>query len=276
MSRYTLLVDLTRCFGCQACSVACQTENGLDGAEWWTRTEPRVQGRFPALNTVFALSRQCYHCSDAPCVDACPTGANYKDRPTGSTGWDPSRCVGCRSCEAACPFGAREFHHKNKTFGKCTHCLPRVRTGLQTACSTTCPAEARLSGTQPEMIKVAKQRLTQEKSRDPRFKGGLYGLSQMGGLGTILLLARPAREYGLPEHPRGPFALDLWQKGAKPAGALAVAGALGALGLNFLVTRREKVEGAEREAGESGSSKPPKPTQRGSDHGDESEGEARS
>jgi tetrathionate reductase subunit B len=154
--RLAMVVDLDRCVGCQACSVACKAEHGvrLGGFRSWVLA--KEVGRYPNVTRVF-LPRLCNHCEHPPCVDVCPTGATYK-RDDGLVDIDRSRCIGCRHCMAACPYGSRYFNPSRSpdegrfpalthgTVDKCDFCAHRVDNGVVPACVNTCPAGARLFG----------------------------------------------------------------------------------------------------------------------------------
>src|SRR5512134_2136740 len=107
MTRYGLTIDLRRCIGCQACTVACKAENLLPPTMKWNRVMDCIEGSYPETRRRF-LPRACMHCEEAPCVEVCPTGASLQ-RADGIVLIEGDKCVGCQYCVLACPYGARVF-----------------------------------------------------------------------------------------------------------------------------------------------------------------------
>lgn len=104
MARYGMLINTKKCVGCYACRVACQMVNGLESDEAFIKFDEMEQGVYP---NVYAevVPVQCMHCEDAPCEAVCPTHATYTTD-SGVVLVDEERCIGCKYCMAACPYGA--------------------------------------------------------------------------------------------------------------------------------------------------------------------------
>lgn len=111
MARYGMVIDLHKCVGCSGCSIACKNENNVDTGMFWSHYFHETTGTFPNVNYKY-VPTLCNHCEDAACVRVCPTEAMYKDE-NGLTLHDPDKCIGCKSCYQACPYGAINFN-KNK------------------------------------------------------------------------------------------------------------------------------------------------------------------
>ena len=134
--RYAMVVDTRLCVACKACVLACKGENAVpDGCSRdWLIEE--VRGEFP---TLFAENRseRCNHCSNAPCVAACPTGASHVSK-GGAVLVNHAKCTGCKACIGACPYDARYVHPAGYV-DKCTFCLHRAERGEAPACVGVCP-----------------------------------------------------------------------------------------------------------------------------------------
>ncbi len=165
-----LVIDLDTCVGCHACAVACKQWNAGGIAGPLTDENPYAKGPFgvwfnrvhsyevappaetgqPAMTLHFP--RSCLHCEDAPCVTVCPTGASYKRAEDGIVLIDEDKCIGCKLCSWACPYGAREYSAVEGVMKKCTLCVDRIynehleEAERQPACVQACPTRARHFG----------------------------------------------------------------------------------------------------------------------------------
>lgn len=142
--RYAMVVDLRRCIGCRACSVACKSENDVPLSVWRTWVKEIEKGTYPKVRRLF-LPLLCNNCDHPPCVPVCPVGATRK-RDDGIVIINPHTCIGCRYCMAACPYGMRHLHPISNMVEKCHWCLHRVQAGLKPACVDVCPTGAMAFG----------------------------------------------------------------------------------------------------------------------------------
>ncbi|MXW88539.1 MAG: 4Fe-4S dicluster domain-containing protein, partial [Acidimicrobiaceae bacterium] len=113
MTRWGMVIDAARCVGCQACTVACKTENQSPLDAWYAPVIEWEEGEFPDA-TLNYLPVLCNHCEDAPCVTACPSGALTR-RDDGIVMADEDVCIGSRACMTACPYGALHFFEDRGT-----------------------------------------------------------------------------------------------------------------------------------------------------------------
>jgi Fe-S-cluster-containing dehydrogenase component len=140
-----MLIDLRRCIGCQACTVACQNEHLLAPGEKWNRVVSfGPVGEYPNLSAYFTPIL-CMHCADAPCVKICLTGASFR-REDGIVAIDEDQCLGCQLCLAVCPYGARQYNQQKGIVEKCTLCFGRLEQGGLPRCVEVCPLKARYVG----------------------------------------------------------------------------------------------------------------------------------
>ncbi|HEX9161501.1 MAG TPA: 4Fe-4S dicluster domain-containing protein [Thermoanaerobaculia bacterium] len=137
--RYAMAIDTLRCVGCSACVLACKSENRLPNEVQRAWIETDLRGVYPNLAMEIRSSR-CEQCSDAACVQNCPTGASYYGK-GGIVLVDQDLCTGCKACIAACPYDAR-YLHPDGYADKCTLCVHRLEAGQQTACASTCPTRS--------------------------------------------------------------------------------------------------------------------------------------
>lgn len=157
---WVMVIDLRKCIGCQACVVACKSENNVPVGVYRTwvqvvETGSMVpdpagsvvtdQGRFTPNVKRFSLPRLCNHCDNPPCVEVCPVKATFK-REDGLVLIDYPKCLGCGYCIQACPYDARFFNPIQQTSDKCTFCVQRLDRGLLPACVTSCVGRARVFG----------------------------------------------------------------------------------------------------------------------------------
>lgn len=108
MARYGMVIDLQKCVGCSACAITCKNENNVGEGIFWANYKHRTTGTFPDVRYEY-IPTLCNHCENAACVKACPTQAMYKDE-NGLTLHDPEKCIGCKSCMLACPYGVISFN----------------------------------------------------------------------------------------------------------------------------------------------------------------------
>lgn len=145
MARYAIVLDTRRCVGCHSCTVACKVHNDLPVDMIYNPvTTIGPTGVFPNVHMVH-IPLLCMHCGNPPCVDACPTGASQQ-RADGIVFVDDRKCVGCKACVMACPYGARIPNHEKGTVQKCDFCMERVDAGKEPHCVKTCHQKARSFG----------------------------------------------------------------------------------------------------------------------------------
>lgn len=286
MSRATL-IDTTKCIGCRSCQVTCKAWNALPAevtqapanslvglqnpktlsaktyavVQHKEVDDPRMVAGF---RSVF-VKRQCMHCEDPACVSACPVTAMHKTA-EGPVVYDESKCIGCRYCVWACPWGVptAEWDSLAPKISKCTMCYDRIEkeavyarndellTGDQRklaaeqtavpACVKQCPAGALKYGDRDDLLAEAKRRIA---GNPDLYVDHIYGEHEAGGTGMLYLAAVPFHELGFPEVQKEPIphtsAIAL---GAVPPAVIGVGSVLG--GIYAFGERREKVAREEK------------------------------
>ena len=249
-----MFTDVSLCIGCRACQVACKQWNQLDAGEpEWTGS---YQNHAHFTDKSFRLVRfieeaddkngvrwnmmsdVCKHCTEAGCLEACPTGAIYRTE-YGTVNINQDICNGCRYCIPACPFGVVSFNHDSGTATKCTFCNDRLHNGLGPACAKACPTESIKFGYRDELEAKAKQRV-EELQKQGVADAQLYGADQggpLGGLNAFFLLVGGPEKYGLPEQPKLPQTNVVTD-------SLASIGAAVAVGVGAIVAFRTRTEGS--------------------------------
>ena len=170
MTRFGFVISTGRCIGCHTCANACKMQNNVPMGMLWNRVLTEGSdiidgaiGQYPNVSRAY-LPVACQHCENPACLRVCPTGATYKDE-VGRVEIAYDKCIGCRTCMAACPYNARVFNWNEprrdpdfnygdkdvpvRTKGvveKCTMCKERTDRGDEPMCVVCCPTKARIWG----------------------------------------------------------------------------------------------------------------------------------
>jgi Fe-S-cluster-containing dehydrogenase component/formate-dependent nitrite reductase membrane component NrfD len=141
---YGFAIDLPKCIGCHACTIACKAEHAIPVGvnRCWVKTVEK--GTFPDTRRFF-LPVLCNQCDEAPCAKICPTNALFKRR-DGIVDLHGDACIGCRACMVACPYDQLFIDPNTHTAEKCNFCANRVENELLPACVSVCPTECRIFG----------------------------------------------------------------------------------------------------------------------------------
>ncbi|MGP9537751.1 4Fe-4S dicluster domain-containing protein [Brachybacterium sp. AOP43-C2-M15] len=193
----------------------------------------------------------CKHCTNAGCLDVCPTGAIFRSE-HGSVVVQEDVCNGCGTCVSACPFGVIQrrddgtvspYANRDETIdrmgtaSKCTLCYDRLVDGEEPACSATCPTQSIRFGDHSDLTADARQRVADLHDRGMT-EARLYGANPedgVGGTGSVFLLLDEPEVYGLPPDPQVPTKS---LPGTYARAGLAAAGMVAAVALSFLGSRR--------------------------------------
>ena len=185
-----ILVDVTRCTGCERCAGACvethhhdvaaaeadraTTRDGLSASRWCTLVRAE-EGRF--------ARKSCMHCLEPSCVSACLVGGLQKTA-EGPVVYDPDKCIGCRYCMLACPFHVPRYEWSRVTpfMRKCDLCVDRLASGQRPACVEACPEKALTFGTREDLLERARALVRNHPSR---YRPHVWGETELGGTSVL-------------------------------------------------------------------------------------------
>ena len=293
----TTLIDITRCIGCRACQVACKQWNDREGEA--TELQDYMGFQNPAtlsaktytlitfhevpdekasggLQYLFTM-RRCLHCLEPACASACPTTA-LSPQPDGPVTYDSNKCIGCRYCVWACPWGVptAEWDSLAPKIQKCTHCadranqpVPLTRNGqalspeerkryqediATPACVKACPADCLRFGDRDEMLREAHDRISK---RPDKYVDHIYGEKEAGGTSVLYLSSVPFEKLGFPDVGTKPYpAFSRMALHAVPPAVIAVGATLAGI-FTFMKRRALAIAGGGNDATTLHSQAPP-------------------
>ncbi len=233
-----LLIDVKRCIGCRGCVAACKEAHGLPPGDADVELSASALTALRDVSDELHVRRLCMHCLEPSCASVCPVGALRRD-PQGPVEYDAARCLGCRYCMLACPFGVPryEWHAVAPAVRKCDLCAARRARGQAPACVEICPAEATQWGQRDELLREARRRLAEDpQGYTPR----IYGEREVGGTSVLFLSPVPFERLGLRVLAEHPLPELTWVTLEKVPGVVTIGGAL--LSAVYWIThRREEV-----------------------------------
>jgi formate dehydrogenase iron-sulfur subunit len=191
-----LLYDSTICIGCKQCEQACAAQNGLPYSDAIAAEDRQSEHKYTVVLTKSDkfMRRLCMNCEDPACASACPVAALRKTA-EGPVVYEADRCMGCRYCMLACPFGVPKYEWE-KVFPKvckCTMCPDRVAAGKPTSCAEICPTGATKFDERDALIAEAQQRLRENPGK---YVNHIYGLNEVGGTSVLLLSSVAFEDFG--------------------------------------------------------------------------------
>ncbi|HTR23189.1 MAG TPA: 4Fe-4S dicluster domain-containing protein [Terriglobales bacterium] len=197
-----ILYDSTICIGCKQCEGACAQQNKLPYTDAVAAESVQSAHKYTVVLTKEDkyMRRLCMHCEKPACASVCPVGALHKTK-AGPVVYDVWKCIGCRYCMVACPFGQPKYEwgSLNPRVQKCIMCPDRVAAGKQTACAEICPTGATKFGERDELIAEARKRLAENPSN---YKQRIYGFDEVGGTSVLLIAGVNVEDFGYPASAR--------------------------------------------------------------------------
>jgi formate dehydrogenase iron-sulfur subunit len=248
-----ILTDVTKCIGCRECVAACKKVNHL------SMDVPRVWQKNDGLSAVnwtsvlwkpgdHYIRKQCRHCLEPACVTACPVGALHKSQ-EGAIIYDDGKCLGCRYCMMACPYGIPRYDWDQPVpyVRKCILCYERIRKGGKPACTKACPNQATVFGERDELIAEAHRLI---KENPEKYINHVWGEHEVGGTSVLYIsdMDLGFLSYQLQPGVRPlPHTTELAMK-AVPFAFVGMGGIM--YGLNWIIRRRMEREQARDESKE--------------------------
>jgi formate dehydrogenase iron-sulfur subunit len=240
-----ILVDVTRCTGCERCVDACIEANKSDPlkaqVDRVTAKDGLSENRLLSLVQVapgrFARM-SCMHCEDPSCVAACLVGGITKT-PEGPVVYDPEKCIGCRYCMLACPFHIPRYEWDEPVpyMKKCTMCADRQAEGLEPACVDACPNHALEFGNRDDLLREAHTRISADRDT---YVPRIWGEHEFGGTSVLYLSDVDLAGIGWP----GPGTVaipSLTEPLISKTPVIGLSVATGLLGINWVIRRRMKL-----------------------------------
>jgi formate dehydrogenase iron-sulfur subunit len=257
-----ILTDVSKCIGCERCVAACVAEHHLMAAEQvpyrWTSDDGLSAERYTSVVRRGAsyVRKQCRHCVEPACASACPVGA-LRRTPEGPVVYDRSRCLGCRYCMMACPFGIPRYEWAAAApyVRKCTMCYSsRVAQGRQPACTEACPTKATIFGERDALLAEAHRRIA---AAPGTYRPRVCGETDVGG--TCVLYVSPIDleflSLGRCQEARVLPRLTATAMAAVPPAFVGMGAIMG--GLYWIIGRRQKLMAAPPAAAEKPATDPP-------------------
>ncbi len=239
-----ILTDTTKCIGCNECAIACKKVNhlGPDAPRRWDLEDGLSARNWTSVvegpNHTYAR-QQCRHCLEPACVSACPVGALSKTA-LGPVVYDNEKCMGCRYCMMACPYGIPRYDWDQAVpyVRKCILCYSRIHDGGQPGCTEACPAKATIFGDRDELLAEAHRRI----AASPRlYVNKVWGEHEVGGA-SVLSISSVDLSFLAPLHPAGSAPLPHTTALAMHAVPFAFTGVVAAMGgLNWIINRRMRL-----------------------------------
>lgn len=244
---YGVLVDVTRCTGCESCVRTCAEVHGQDASELeWTTSGDGLSARRlcsiePVENGRFAR-KSCMHCLEPSCVAACLVGGITKI-PEGPVVYDPHKCIGCRYCMLACPYHIPryEWNQTMPYMRKCDMCWERVKQGERPACVDACQNDALRFGDREELLREAHERITEMPgSYLPR----VWGETEWGGTSVLFISDVDLSVLDWPDPDTSPIPA-LTDPLIRKTPYIGLWAAMGLWALGAIISRRNEVMAAE-------------------------------
>ena len=255
-----ILTDITKCIGCTECVSACKVINNLppDKPREWQKNDGLSARNWTSVLTIdkFYIRKQCRHCIEPACAAACPVGALHKTE-IGAVVYDSDKCLGCRYCMMACPYGIPRYDWGLAVpyIRKCILCYDNIKSGKidQPACTKACPTGATIYGEKDDLLREARNRINQIPDK---YLDIIYGEKEAGGTNVLYItskdcpldflfyynnrIERNIKLLGQPDFNEPYPQLTKWAMGSVPFAFVGMGAVMS--GVYWMIKRRQQIE----------------------------------
>jgi len=242
---YGILIDVTKCIGCEKCVAACTRRNGFD--PWQADRDRAVTADGLSEHRVCTVvkvgagrfaRKSCMHCVDPTCASACPVGALTKTA-VGPVLYDRAKCIGCRYCMLACPFHVPRYQWDKTTpyMVKCDMCSDRLSRNQPPACVDACPAGALKFGDRGRMLAEARESIREHAER---YRPHVWGEKEFGGTSVMYISDIDLEALGWPANQEPPIP-SLTEPLVHKTPFIGLGVAMSLVGLNWIIKRRNEL-----------------------------------
>lgn len=241
-----ILIDVTKCTGCEKCVDACVLANGVDlklaERERMASSDGLSANRVSTVHEISSgrfARKSCMHCLDPNCVTACLVGS-IKKSTEGPVIYNKEKCIGCRYCMLACPFHIPRYEWGKTAplMRKCDMCFERQKGGEIPVCVEACKKKALVFGDRKQLLDMARKRISK---RPDFYLPRVWGESEYGGTSILYISDIDLETIGWPKHKETAAIRELTDLLIHATPVIGLSVLVGTMGLSAIIRRRNKL-----------------------------------